>query len=51
MDALVFGLKCMSWREAMDMSLVDIDVCYERAVAWAEARNAEADTANRRGRR
>lgn len=50
MDDLVFGLKCMSWREAMEMSLVEIDICYRRAVVWMEARAQEAERAAGRRR-
>lgn len=47
MDILVFDVKCLSWREAMEMSLPDIDVCYDRAVAWATAREAAAGKGKR----
>jgi len=43
-------LKCMSWREAMEMSLADIDICYRRAAAWWDARAQDAERASRRRR-
>ena len=33
----------MSWREAMEMTLADIDACFDRATQWFAARRAEAD--------
>ena len=51
MDALVFGLKCVSWRDAMDMTLSDISIACARASGWLDAGRREAERAARKRRR
>ena len=51
MVELVFGVKCMSWPEAMNMSLVDLNFCYERAFEWFDESKSRADKAKARKRR
>jgi hypothetical protein len=33
---LVFGLKYLSWTEAMGMTFTDIEMCVREAAKWSE---------------
>jgi hypothetical protein len=35
-DDLVFGAKLMNWAEATELAVSDLEICYARAVAYAE---------------